>query len=193
MRTLSVFAVLACVLALSALASAAVVADADDAALMEIGVDMSSAARLDPTPTYVTTPPAGHDLPTMAKFPLMHEIAGVEAKDWQDIQGLLFREPVVASESSLDMKLDELEAKFNKIDTMPVHVPSPVEPPGQRGSCQHVSSDRATARTLLALITFCASAGCMDATSSCGGHLIALRAGAKQPAEVDLSDRGSAF
>ena len=66
---------------------------------------------------------------------LMHEIAGVEAKDWQDIQGLLFREPVVASESSLDMKLDELEAKFNKIDTIPRRRPSrlPID------SARHVS------------------------------------------------------
>jgi len=70
----------------------------------------------------------------------MHEIAGVEAKDWQDIQGLLFHEPVVASGSS-DMKLDELEAKFNKIDIMPV--PSPIEPPAQRASWQLVSSDLA--------------------------------------------------
>ena len=102
------------------------VLDADDQALMEIGVDLTH--RVEPTPTYTSVKPAGHEDVLMAKFPLLHEIQGVEAKDWTDIQGLLFREPPSAAESNVDMKLDELEAKFNKIDTMPV--PSSIAPKG---------------------------------------------------------------
>jgi len=91
--------------------------DPDDSALMELGIHLTqgSEAKVDtgvgvpPLPTYTSTKPANHYDGTIAKFPLLHEIKGLEKKDWNDIQGLLFREPAVAAESNLDAKLDELE------------------------------------------------------------------------------------
>lgn len=105
--------------------SAGSFADPDDAALMEIGVDLSAEARAVPTPTFTFDLPANHREPLMAKFPLVHEIQGVEAQDWKDIQGLLTREPQVAEESSVDMKLDELEEQFNRIDAKSTAAPTP--------------------------------------------------------------------
>jgi len=115
---------------LSVSADTTLPADADDAALMEIGVDLATLgkAEVTPLPTYTSTRPKNHEEGTIAKFPMLHEIKGIEAQDWSDIQGLLFREPSAATESNLDMKLDELEKKFNKIPKKPV--PSGIAPAG---------------------------------------------------------------
>ena len=105
--------------------SAGSFADPDDAALMEIGVDLSAEARAVPAPTFTFDMPANHREPLLAKFPLVHEIKGVQAEDWKEIQGLLTREPLVAEESSVDMKLDELEEQFNRIDAKSTAAPTP--------------------------------------------------------------------
>jgi len=118
--------------------------DADDAALLQMGIDLKSGntlltetgsqthAELDlsipPTPTYTSTIPAGHERSTVAKFPLLQEIEGVEKENWQQIEGLLKREPRAAAEENLDMKLDELEKKFK--DVKVEKVPSAVPPEG---------------------------------------------------------------
>lgn len=107
-------------------------ADVDDLALAEIGVDLShanaatAAAAIAPKPTYTSVMPLDHEAGLIAKFPLLHEIKGEDAKDWGQIQNLLFKEPAAAMSSDIDVKLDELEEKFNKIDKMPV--PSSIAP-----------------------------------------------------------------
>jgi len=135
MRSLLLLALVALATAVAVCADSPVTArlptDSDDAALLQLGIDLQSGAEqqyAEPKPSYTSIKPVDHEPGLIAKFPLLHEIKGLEAKDWSDIQGLLFREPPSAMESNVDMKLDELEQKFNKIDTMPI--PSSIPPKG---------------------------------------------------------------
>jgi len=121
MRRVVLLSVLAC--ALFAAAASAAVMDADDAALMELGIDVD-VSPTKPAPTYVTVKPPGHRNPLISKFPMLHEIEGEQKRDWEEIQSLLRREPAVAAEENLDLKLDELEEQYKNVDVQPV--PSPI-------------------------------------------------------------------